>query len=154
MFTYAVEDWERLREDPALRGLWGTHYGEVGKNKERFRLEPDEAKAGRLAALGQMHWVCVRRDGELVGYHLSLVDTLFHYRSILAAVGDMYYLRPDCRVGRVALRLFQEVERSLRQRGVQMLFDFTKLGALDHGPLLEHLGYAPLERKYMKWIGD
>lgn len=151
MITFQVEDWLTIKEEAAA--LWIPHYEEVGQNKEKMKLEPDLERIDKLAAEGRFHIVTARKAGELVGYHASIVDTLLHYKNILAGISDLYWLRKDCRNGTAAIRLFQEVEKTLKARGVQVLYDMTKV-YLDHDRLFQHLGYKPIERKYSKWIGS
>jgi hypothetical protein len=151
VITFQVEPWPLVRGEASL--LWQSHYDEIGIGKTLgFPLDPDFPRLDRTHALGGLHIVTVRADGILVGYHASFVDTLVHYRTVLIGNSDLYWLRPDMRKGRVALRLFQKVEETLRARGVKILFDATKL-ELDRGELFEFLGYVPLERRYYKVIG-
>lgn len=151
MTTFLVENWSDVKQEAAP--LWIPHYEEVGQNKSKMLLDPDIARLDKLEAQGMLHIVTARRDGELVGYHASIVDTLIHYKTILAGIADLYWIRPDCRAGGVPIKLFREVERTLKARGVQVLYDATKL-YLDHDRLLQHLEYKPIERRYSKWIGD
>lgn len=148
MITFQVEHWLQCKDEASK--LWPEHYAEVGLGLIcGFKLDPDFDKLTKYAALGMLHIVVARKDGELVGYHASIVDTLLHYRTVLVANADLYWLRPDLRRGRTALRLFQEVERSLRARGVRLLCDGTKL-SLDRGELFKFLGYTEIERRFIK----
>jgi hypothetical protein len=151
MITFSVENWDDVKEE--VKPLWLLHYDEVGQNKEKLKLDPDIEKLDHLNSLGKLHIVVGRREGQIVGYHASIIETLVHYKTVLVAMSDLYWLQKDCRNGTAALRLFQEVERSCKARGVKVLYDATKL-YLDHGRLFEHLGYKPIERRYSKWIGD
>lgn len=151
MITFNVEQWKDIKKEAAP--LWVPHYEEVGQNKTKMPLDPDLARLDRIDAEGKLHIVSARKEGELVGYHASIVDTLIHYRTVLAGTSDLYWIRQDCRTGRTPLRLFEEVEKTLKARGVQILYDATKL-YLDHDRLFQHLGYKPIERRYSKWIGD
>lgn len=151
MITCQEEYWLEVKSEAAA--LWEPHYDEVGQNKEKMYLNPDLEKLDQINARGMLHIITVRKDGELVGYHASIIDTLLHYKHILAAVGDLYWIRKDCRNGGVPLKLFKKVEETLRNRGVQVMYDVTKV-YFDHDRLFTHLGYKAIERKYSKWIGD
>lgn len=152
MLTFQVEEWPKVWRES--QGLWGLHFEEVGEGKRRgWELSPDLGRLDRLHDMGVLHIVTARKDGELVGYHASIIERLLHYSQILAGKSDLYWIRPDCRTGRTPLRLFEMVESSSKARGVQILYDGTKLSH-DHGRLFEHLGYQPIERRYSKWIGD
>lgn len=152
MISVQVEDWFAVKGE--AQALWDLHFAEIGQGRHTgWKLEPDLDLVGILARAGKFHIVTVREDGRLAGYHASIVEPLLHYKSILAAKSDLYWLAPECRVGRVALRLFQEVERSLRARGVKVLYDGTKV-ELDRGELFEHLGYQLIEKRYCKVLED
>ena len=152
MITVQVENWKDVWQEAAP--LWVPHYEEVGQNKEKMKLNPDIERYNQLDALGKFHIVTVRKDGKLVGYHAAQIDTLLHYKDVLVSSSDLYWVDPSCRgAAGAALKLFHEVERSSRARGVKILYDATKL-YLDHDRLFQHLGYRPIERRYSKWIGE
>lgn len=151
MMTFQVEPWSEIKAEAIP--LLTPHYEEVGQDKARLPLDPDMEKFERLESLGLLHIVAARSDGVLVGYHCSIIDTLLHYRTVLSGMADAYWLHPAHRNGRNALRLFQEVERSCKARGVKVLYDATKV-YLDRGELFEYLGYRQIEKRYSKWIGD
>lgn len=150
MISFTVEDWAVVKDEAAP--LWPLHWEEVGQNKIKMQLDPDIGKLDRLNASGMLHIVIAREDGKLIGYHASIIDTLMHYKNVLAAKGDLYWLAPEYRKGSTGIKLLKEVERTLKLRGVQVMYDITKL-YLDKGPIFEHLGYKPIERTYSKWIG-
>lgn len=151
MISFKVENWEDVKSEAAP--LWPLHWDEVGQNKIKMQLNPDLDKLDALNARGMLHIVIAREDGRLVGYHASIIDTLIHYKNVLAAKGDLYWLAPEYRKGATGIRLLREVEKTLKARGVQVMYDVTKL-YLDHGKIFERLGYKPIERNYSKWIGD
>lgn len=152
MITFAVEPWERVWREAVP--LWDQHYAEVGEGRfHEWKIDPNFAVLDRIAANGALHIVAARQAGALVGYHASIIEPLVHYKHVLAAKSDLYWLRPDCRVGRNAVRLFQAVERSCAARGVQMLYDGTKTEeGNDHSKLFEFLGYREIEKRYSKRI--
>ncbi len=151
MISFSVENWNDVKDEASL--LWPLHWDEVGQNKIKMQLDPDIEKLNRLNDRGMLHIVIVRENGKLVGYHASIIDTLMHYKKVLAAKGDLYWLHPDHRKGTIGIRLLKEVERTLKLRGVQVIYDITKL-YLDNGKIFERLGYRPIERNYSKWIGE
>lgn len=151
MISFNVENWNDVKDEAKV--LWPLHWNEIGQNKIKMQLDPDIQKLDKLNSLGMLHIVIVRDNGKLVGYHASIIDTLIHYKNILAAKGDLYWLHSDFRKGSTGIKLLKEVERTLRLRGVQVIYDITKL-YLDHGKIFERLGYTAIERNYSKWIGE
>lgn len=150
MITFTVENWNDVKHEASL--LWPLHWEEVGQNKTKMQLDPDIEKLDLLNSSGKFHIVIARDCGKLIGYHASIIDTHIHYKTILSAKGDLYWLAPEYRKGTTGIKLLKEVEKSLKARGVQVMTDFTKL-YLDKGLVFEHLGYKPIERVYVKWIG-
>jgi hypothetical protein len=151
MITYAVEDWFEVREEMAP--LWVKHWEEVALNRDKMPLSPDFDNYDTMNRLGMLHIVVARKAGEIVGYHFTIVRPHLHYVTTLCGQTDIYFIAPDHRTGRTPLRLFQFVEKTLKERGVKKLFTGTKL-SLNAGPLFEFMGWHPTEMLYTKYIGD
>ena len=67
------------------------------------------------------------------------------------ADSDIFFLAPEYRKGLAGARLLKFAEASLRAIGVERVFTRTKLSPQhDLGPLLERLGFRPIERVYSK----
>jgi N-acetylglutamate synthase-like GNAT family acetyltransferase len=147
--TYAVERWKDLRAE--MLPLLVRHWKEVALNHADVPLDIDEARYKQLDESDALHIVTVRREGELIGYHVAIVTPHLHYASTLHGITDVFWIAPECRHGVTALRMFQRVERELKKRGVRKLFTATKLH-LDQGSLFEHMGYRAVERLYSKLI--
>lgn len=151
MITFAVERWNDVK-DGASR-YWNEHWEEVATNRDKMPLAPDFATLKALDDAGILHIVIGRQAGELVTYHASFVRPHYHYVTSLCAFTDLYWMRKDVRGPRVALRMFQAVEATLKARGVVKIFTGTKISN-DAGPLFESMGMVETERLYTKWIGD
>jgi len=149
--TYAVEDWFDVKDQMAH--LWPLHWAEVAVNRDQIQLDPDFDTYAAFANAGMLHIVVARKEGEVIGYHFSVVRPHLHYRRSLSAFTDIYFVSPKYRTGRTPLRLFQFVERTLKEKGVQKMFTGTKL-SLDAGPLFEHMGWTETERLYIKVLED
>jgi N-acetylglutamate synthase-like GNAT family acetyltransferase len=149
MTTYAVERWKDLRTE--MLPLLVRHWKEVALNHADVPLDIDEARYKQLDESDSLHIVTVRREGELIGYHVAIVTPHLHYASTLHGITDVFWIAPECRHGVTALRMFQRVERELKALGVRKLFTATKLH-LDQGSLFEHMGYRAVERLYSKLI--
>lgn len=148
--TFAVEGWFAVKDE--MSHLWPDHWQEVAVNKEQIKLDPDLDTYAAFANAGMLHIVVARKEGEVIGYHFSIVRPHLHYRQSLSAFTDIYYIAPQYRTGRTPLRLFEYVEKTLKARGVQKMFTGTKL-SLDAGPLFEHMGWTETERLFVKMIG-
>lgn len=151
MTTYAVEPWSSLQEEMAP--LWVKHWEEVALNRDKMPLSPDFAMYDAMEANNTLHIVVARKEGQIVGYHFTLVHPHLHYSTTLCGITDIYYVSPEHRTGRTPLRLFQHVEKTLKARGVKKLFTGTKVN-LDAGPLFEYMGWTETERLFTKYIGE
>ena len=156
--TYQIED--AFAALPEMQRLLEKHYDEVAVLQDKIPLDPDYDRYRMLHAAGALHLVTVRADGELVGYHLSIVSRHLHYKSTIVANDDLFFLKPEHRRGYTGVRLFKEVEKSLREKGVQVITSrakrHVKVGYIQStvGRILEALGFREFERTYIKWIGD
>jgi hypothetical protein len=148
--TFQQEPWAALREE--IWPLWQLHYVEIAEDKERIPLDPDWDKYDRLAEGGHLQIITARRDSALIGYVFAVVDTHLHYRTTLVAQFDLYWLRPKCRGGRTAWRMFEAMDQHLASLGVVKAFGNTKL-AHDQGRLFEAMGWREAERLFVKSPG-
>jgi hypothetical protein len=122
-------------------------------NRDKIKLEPNMEMYQALDDSGQLHVLTCRKDGQVIGYHVSIVRPHLHYKSSLSAFTDMYFVKKEHRKGMVGVKIFIEAEKSLKARGVEKLFTGTKL-SLDMGKIFERLGWVETERLYTKYIGD
>lgn len=150
MITAQVENLtERLEE---MKPLFPLHWEELALNKDRVPLDPQYDVYLERDARGEVLFVTLREVGELVGYFVGFVVPGLHYRTCLTLTMDIFYVRPDKR-GRCGVKLFREVEREAKRRGVKRMFVGSKCHK-DASWLFERLGYEEVERYYSKWMGD
>lgn len=153
MITAQVENLtEQLRDNPDFKAMFGGHYEELALDKDHVPLDPQYEIYFRRDALGEVIFVSLREDGQLIGYFVGFVAPGLHYRTCLTCTMDIFYIRPDRRGGASALKLFRTVERELKRRGVQRWFCGTKLHK-DASRLFEAMKFKPVETYYSKWIG-
>lgn len=147
--TYAVEPWMEFKRE-ALH-LWARHFQEVAIDQAEVPLDIDYNTYDALDAQGMLHVIAARSEGEIVGYWLGIVKPHLHNASTLWAFTDVYYIAPEFRLGRTALRLFEFVENSLKARGVVKMTTATKTH-LDMSRLFERMGWHRTEITYTKVI--
>lgn len=148
MIQYQVERWHDAEFEMAQ--LFDAHCAEVGADPGQFKLSPDYRSYRSFQDAGQLCVITARRDGLLIGYHISILRRHLHYDS-LTAYTDVFYVRPDHRKGTIGVRLFQASEAAVRAMGAERIYTGTKL-KLDIGPILERLGYNAIERLYTKVV--
>lgn len=137
--------------------LFRQHWAEIALNQDKVPLDPnwDQYFAYDLADI--LNVLTVRADGVLVGYLFVLVFPHLHYASTAFAHTDIFWLAPPYREGWAGVRMFREMEKHLKVRGVKVVAVNVKLhfeaerGTL--GPIFKRLGYKPIETVYSKYIG-
>jgi GNAT superfamily N-acetyltransferase len=145
--TYAIENLHTSYAD--AQRLTEMHFEEIAANKDVIKLNPDMDSYEEAEERHNLHIVTCRKEGILIGYHLSFIRPHLHYKDSLTAYTDLFFIHPEYRRGRVGLNLFKYAENTLWQRGVQRIYMPTKL-KLDVGVLFERLGYSAIERVYTK----
>lgn len=151
--------WERfgliVKELPPL---FKRHWQEIALNKDKVSLDPHWERYFDYDIADILNVLTVRANGALVGYLFVLVNQHLHYASTLYAQTDIFWLEPAYRQGFVGLRMFREMERHLKSRGVKVIHAVVKLhfeaGRGTLGPLFKRLGYGPVETVWSKYVGD
>lgn len=147
-YTYAQETYEQWAKES--QPLLVRHYGEVAANGDDGLMDVDHAQFDWMCKNGMLHVVTVRCDGELVGYHISIVKRHLH-RAVLTAYTDAFYVAPEHRRGMVGYRMFTYATETLKRRGVKWIYSGTKLNK-DISRLLERQGFRHVEETYLKVV--
>ena len=136
---------------PELKALLPVHYEELSLHKGKFPLDPDYPQYIAREHRGELLFVTVRRDAELVGYFIGFISPGLHYKTCLTCIMDIFYVKIDARGEGAGTLLFKTVEDILEKRGVNLMF----VGSKNHRSasfLFEKLGYEPVETYYQKWF--
>lgn len=149
MISYQVED--LALAIPEMQELFNEHWEEVACNQEVIKLDPDWDSYYTMIDSGITHLVTAREGGILLGYFLCIITRELHYKNIKTANTDIFFLKKEHRNGFAGIKLFKVLEKTLKDIGVNKINTATKL-SLDIGPMLERLGYTPVERLYSKLI--
>ena len=147
---FSIEKWASAW--PEISNLWEMHWKEVCQDRDRIQLDVDLEAYDALEKAGILHLVVARSNRELIGYHISLVNTHAHFRNSLYAFTDAFYIAPNHRKGFTGVHLLQEVEKSLKARGVVKMTGAAPMHS-NIGKLFEYLGWTEVERTYTKYIG-
>jgi len=125
------------------------HWDEIALDKDEVKLNPDWDGYKRISDSGNMVIVTARAGKRLVGYSVYFISKSLHYKDILQAESDIFWLDPKCRVGMIGIRLLRFSEKVLKDMGVFRIFSKVKLHK-DVGAVFERMGYHPVERVYSK----
>lgn len=151
LVTAQVESLTERLED--LKGFFPKHWEELALNRDKVPLDPQYPIYLARDARGEVLFVTLRKAGELIGYFVGFVAPGLHYQTCLTLTMDIFWVHPEHRNGSAGIRLFREVEREAKRRGVQRWFAGSKCHA-DASVLFEFLGFERVEIYYSKWLGD
>lgn len=103
---------------------------------------------------GYFQLMTARDHGRLVGYFGVYITPSMHSQKLMATE-DTFFLHPDYRGGRTALRFLKQIEDQCRSWGVQeMMFSCEIDNETGIKGLLTYLGFSPVIIQYSKRIGD
>lgn len=127
-----------------------AHWREIAHDLT-IPLSPDWERYYALQDAGSIRVYTARRDGEIIGYAVFIVNRNLHYSTSVQAVQDILFIREDLRRGTLGTRLIKFSEEQLKQEGVQVVVHHIK-AKHDWSPLIERLGYSLVDLIYLKRI--
>lgn len=150
MITFAIERFSDVYGE--LFPLLEKHYVEISTHKDHgVPLDPIVAAYRAREADGSLLMVIGRQAGEIIAYFVCFIAPGLHYASCLTCSPDIFFVRPDLRVGRTGIRMFRFVEDELRRRGVKRWAVGSKVEH-DASALFRYLDFQPVETTYEKWL--
>mgnify|MGYP001567224449 FL=1 len=149
LLTFQVETLATAKHE--AMPLLVMHWEEIALNKDTVPLDPDWDAYEKIESAGFYHVVTARDDGALVGYATYTIVRNLHYRSLIIAEADIFFLAPEYRQGMAGIRMLAFAEKTLTEHGVNKILTRTKIHH-DLGPLLERMGFVPIERVYAKMV--
>ena len=151
MITYQVESFTKCLSE--LKGLFDEHYQEIGNDPNSVELNPDYDAYSLLEENNSLHLVTVRSEGLLVGYYLSVISPMLHFKHIINAYNDAIFVKKEYRKGTVGYKLIKKSLKLLEDMGVNCVTLHTKTKQ-PFDKLCEKLGMTCVERNYVKYLGD
>lgn len=104
--------------------------------------------------LGYFHLITARSDGKLVGYFGVYITPSMHSQ-LLMATEDTFFIHPDYRQGRLAIRMLKYIESYCRNAGVhELLFSCEQDNTSGIHGLLSLLAYEPVIVQYRKHLSS
>ena len=149
MISYQTESFSKCLEE--MKSLFIEHYNEIGNKPDKIKLDPDYDIYQKLEELNLIHLVTVRKDGNIVGYYLSVLSPLLHFKQILNAHNDAIYVQKEHRKGSIGYRLIKYAFEDLKTIGVNMVTIHTKVKQ-PFDKLCLKLGMTLVERNYIKYL--
>ena len=123
--------------------------------KSYRRHEPFQPSFERYQACNQQGFFqlfTARDDARLVGYFGVYLSPSMHSQ-LLMATEDTFYLHPEYRKGRNALRFIHHIENQCRAWNVHEIMFSCEMDNAVANKLLEYLDYEPVILQYRKITG-
>ena len=140
---------KQVNEGSDVHELFHSHWKEIATNKDMLVLNPDYSRYRKLIERDMLVVISARDGGKIIGYIIIMVDNHAHYKTVKVSLEDIHFIDPKYRHQGIGRGMILAAEEVLRKRGVQLATMRVKLHS-DHGPLLQELGYSPLETIYAK----
>jgi hypothetical protein len=145
---FDIENFSDVIEE--AKPLLELHWDELALNKDQFKLDPNYEAYGLLEKANLVRIFTARSNGKLIGYACYFIHRNLHYKSMIQAVSDIFWLAPEARGSRTAVRFFTFIETALTLYGVHIMHTTHKTAHPAAGRVLEHLGHALIEAVYSK----
>ena len=153
MITIKPITMSSLRDDPALAGLI-AEYDQESRNPGVPDPDPDWnlyfilESANMIFAFG-----AYTGAGELIGAISVLTSSMTHVRGFVAGRVETYFVKQSHRKGGAGVLLLREAERTLKARGISLLFVTAPIGGrLDAA--LPMWGYQQTNHVYCRSLED
>lgn len=124
------------------------HWEEIAVNHD-IPLNPDYRFYHSLEAAGILRVYTIRcAEGVLVGYAVYFLRRHIHYSDHTWAIADIIMVRPEHRNAGLGFRLFDFIERDLRDAGATVIHTTSKVDHPELGWLLSSRGHKKIEEGY------
>ena len=115
------------------------HWWETEAYRHNQPFAPDFERYNQFAQVGWFLMFTARDEGKLVGYAGMYLVQSMHTQKMIATE-DTWFLLPEYRKGRNAIRFYNFVEKECRSRGATEI-TMTVKTVNQAGKILEYLGY-------------
>jgi Acetyltransferase (GNAT) domain len=116
MLTYQRETLKQCLED--MQELWPEHFREVASFPDRvLNVNIDRLRNAENAKA--LVIVTARDDGKMVGYMMDILINPMHYKNMLMASSDAFYIKPEYRA-KCARGLLKLIEKEVRSEGAEV----------------------------------
>ena len=128
------------------------HWNETEAYRHGQPFNPDAERYWHYNDIGYHHQFTVRDGGRLVGHAGMYVSQSMHTQ-LMVAHEDTWFLLPEYRRGRNAMRFYRYIEDDMRGLGVVEIMVSAKT-VNQVGRLIEYLGYEHTEKLYTKQLTE
>jgi len=147
MITFAKEPFQVVEDN---FHLIKEHWDEVVRDSRELAPHWEFFRMAEKA--GELICFVVRKDNEVVGYTVWLLQPHLHSRDMKLAFNDAVFLRKDCRKGGVGKAFLEYCDEELEKFGAKMIMWHVK-PHVDYSASLKAIGYKHFATVYARDIG-
>ena len=141
-----------------LKPHFEKHYQEVSRHYyHSIPLDPDYNKYSKLETSGELLFIALRHEGNIVGYFNGLIAPALHYKTCLQLALDLFYVELKYRGNFNGQNggdlLILKVKEEAKRRGVKLITIGGKVNRSKHmRRLLERNGFEDFEFHMAHWL--
>jgi len=143
---FTIEPLEQSWDD--MLCLAKAHWMETEEYRHGQPFMPLYERYKGYEKAGWLLMFIARDEGKMVGYSIMYLVPSMHTQQMIATE-DTWYLAPEARKGRNAIRFYRYVEAECVARGAVEMIMTAKL-ANGAGKILEYLDFAVVSKQYSK----
>lgn len=147
MIIFQEENYDSLFNDDNFPILIKENFQETGVLNTSFKLTPNYAMYKLLDEQNFLGLYSARENGVLVGFFIAAITPHQHYKDILVAEADTFFLSKNSRQGLTGYRFLKYVISKLKLR-VKLIFLTTTIKRNLSG-IFTHLGFKLVDYKYL-----
>ncbi len=156
MLTTYIESFIASRQE--LEPIFILHAKEISEHVKRgYNLAPDWKKYQRLEEAGELIFISLRNQGELIGYMTAFIAPALHYKGCLQVAQDLIYVIPSYRGNQNGQyggdMLILKMKQEARKRGAKLVTAGYKIKRAKHmRNLLERNEFEDFENHMVCWL--
>src|SRR5690606_33901293 len=119
MLTTTLEKFIDVYEE--MKSLNLKHYHEISEHaKHGFDLKPDYQEYFKKELRGDLIYIALRSEGELIGYFIGFIGYNLHYTDCLQLMMDIIYVDPSYRGNEGGKALIEHMKAECVRRGIKI----------------------------------
>ena len=103
-----------------------------------------------MEEIGSLCVVTAKKDGEIVGFHISSIQNDIFFKTKKTAYVLFYFLDKNCRGNGNGLKLFEFADNEFKKEGADRAF-MSRKTHINNEKLFTKLGYNLIESNYEKY---
>jgi len=113
-------------------------------------LDLNETAYWAIENAGSLRVFTVRQDNQLVGYAVFIIAMALEHKTVKQAHEAGFYLAPEVRLGRTAVRFLSYCDSEMAEEQVAMVLYHSPVAHPKFGAILARRGYVKVDEVYAR----